>query len=184
MTRGTKISRVSFAQTISWKVSRDFGDQKHHDFWLADQWRILDITTSEMTVMNLCGQEETLNVREMGSVKGEAGVATAPSRSSAPATSEALPPHRVEVYPGMLGKTHEIRYDAECNVVHFKPIDQAKPALIYRWNAMQGEFVEENDPTNTRTPGQLERMAGIVLKEFRDKEWQGKNCGDYPRWVL
>ena len=51
-----------------------YGDQKHHDFWLANQWRIVEITASEMTVMNMCGIEETLNVERDGHRERRAGL--------------------------------------------------------------------------------------------------------------
>ena len=47
----------------------EYGDQKHHDFWLANHWRIVEITTSALTVMNMCGREETLDVEGIGTVK-------------------------------------------------------------------------------------------------------------------
>ena len=158
-----------------------YGDQKHHDYWLANQWRIVEITTSEMTVMNMCGIEETLNIEGTGSVKGQSGSAMGASRIT---TSAPLPPNKVEGSPGMLGKTHEIRYDAGCNVIHFKPHDPAKPPSVYRWDAAQEAFVDVKDPTNIKTPGQLERLAGIVLKEYQNGEWQGTNCGELPPWAL
>jgi hypothetical protein len=38
------------------------GDPRSHDLWLGGRWRILDITTSRVTVMNACGDEEILGI--------------------------------------------------------------------------------------------------------------------------
>ena len=163
------------------KPDCDYGDQKHHDFWLANQWRILEITTSEMTVMNMCGREETLNVEGIGTVKGESASAVVPGRAP---SSTSLPPNIVDHTQGMWGKTHKIHYDDQCNSLHFVPNEPGKEIKVYIWDSAQDSFVNASDPADTRTPGQLERFAGIVLKEYKEGEWQGTNCGDLPRWAL
>ena len=162
------------------KPDCEYGDQKHHDYWLGNQWRIVEITTAQMTVMNLCGIEETLDLGGSGTVKGAQGSVRAPGKDTASQPAELLPENIVENSKGTLGTTHEIRYDDECNRIHLKPTDPAKPTRVYRWNPAIGEYVDEGDPANTKTPGQLERLAGIILKEFQDGQWQGKNCGDLP----
>lgn len=163
------------------KPNCEFGDQKHHDFWLAHHWRILEITTSEMTVMNMCGREETLNVEGIGTVKGESASEVVPGRSP---SSTSLPPHIVDHTQGMWGKTHKIHYDDQCNSIYFVPNGPGMETKVYRWDSTEQSFVNERDPADTKTPGQLERFAGIVLKEHKDGEWQGTNCGDLPRWAL
>ncbi len=163
------------------KPDCEYGDQKRHDFWLANHWRIQEITTSEMTVMNMCGQEETLNVEGVGAVKGEPASAVVPGRST---SSTSLPPHVVDHTQGMWGKTSKIYYDAQCNSIHVVPTETGKETRIYRWDSAQGSFVNEHDPADTKTPGQMERFAGIVLKEYVGGEWQGTHCGDLPRWAL
>ena len=163
------------------KPDCEFGDQKHHDFWLANQWRILEITTSEMTVMNMCGREETLNVEGIGTVKGESASAVVPGRAP---SSTSLLPNIVDHTQGMWGKTHKIHYDDQCNSLHFVPNEPGKETKVYIWDSAQDSFVNASDPADTRTPGQLERFAGIVLKEYKEGEWQGTNCGDLPRWAL
>lgn len=159
----------------------ELGDQKHHGFWLTNQWRIVEITTSQLTVMNMCGQEETLNVEGTGSLKGEPASAVVPDRSP---SSSSLPPNLVDHTQGMWGKSHKIHYDDECNAVHFVPNETGKEPKVYRWDPAQQSYVDEQDPTNTKTPGQLERVAGVVLKEYVDGQWQGTNCGDLPSWAL
>jgi len=163
------------------KPDCEYGDQKRHDFWLANHWRILDITTSEMTVMNMCGREETLNVEGMGMLKGESASAVVPGR---PPTSTSLPPHIVDHTQGMWGKSHKIHYDDQCNSIHVVPHETGKATKVYRWDPAQESFVNEHDPTDTKTPGQMERFTGIVLKEYVGGEWQGANCGDLPSWAL
>ncbi len=163
------------------KPDCDYGDQKNHDFWLANQWRILAITLSEMTVMNMCGREETLNEEGIGTVKGESNSAVFPGRAP---TSTALPPNIVEHSQGMWGKTHKVHYDDQCNSIHFVPDKPGEKTRVYTWDPAQDSFVDADDPTNTKTPGQLEQFAGIVLKEYIDGAWQGKNCGDLPHWAL
>lgn len=158
-----------------------YGDQRHHDFWLANHWRILEITTSEMTVMNMCGLEETLNVEGIGTVKGEPTSAVIPGRSP---SSTSLPPHIVDHTQGMWGKTHKIYYDDRCDVIHFIPNEPGNETKVYRWDSAQQSYVNESDPADTKTPGQLERFAGVVLKEYVTGEWQGTHCGDLPRWAL
>ncbi|HNA26774.1 MAG TPA: hypothetical protein PLI01_08240 [Nitrospira sp.] len=203
MTGRIETSRASSAQTINWKAGPtastgtkifgrfrlrrfgrpdcEYGDQKHHDFWLANHWRIVEITTSALTVMNMCGREETLDVEGIGTVKGEPASATVPARAP---SSASLPPHIVDHTQGMWGKSHKIHYDDQCNGVHFVPNEPGKETKVYRWDAAQQSFVNEHDPTDTKTPGQLEKFAGVVLKEYIDGEWQGTNCGDMPRWAL
>jgi hypothetical protein len=163
------------------KPDCEFGDQKHHDFWLANHWRILEITTSGLTVMNMCGREETLDVEGIGSLKGEPASAVVPGRTP---SSTSLPPNIVDHTQGMWGNTHKIHYDDQCNSLHFVPNAPGKESKVYRWDSALESFVNESDPTDTKTPGQLERFAGIVLKEHKDGEWQGTNCGDLPRWAL
>ena len=163
------------------KPDCEFGDQKHHDFWLANHWRILEITTSGLTVMNMCGREETLDVEGIGSLKGEPASAVVPGRTP---SSTSLPPNIVDHTQGMWGNTHKIHYDDQCNSLHFVPNAPGKESKVYRWDSALESFVNESDPTDTKTPGQLERFAGIVLKEHKDGEWQGRNCGDLPRWAL
>ena len=125
MTGRIETSRASSAQTINWKSRSDceYGDQnfwavpssavqpgptavrgpKHHDFWLANHWRIVEIgTTSALTVMNMCGREETLDVEGIPAlVKGEPASATVPARAP---SSASLPPHIVDHTQGMWGK--------------------------------------------------------------------------------
>ncbi len=161
------------------KPDCEYGDQKHHDFWLANQWRIVDITLSGMTVMNMCGEEERLNVEGIGMAQGAAAPSAAIGRS--PALS--LPPHVVDHTQGMWGKTHTIHYDDQCDAIHFVPNEPGKETTVYRWDAAQQSFVNEGDPADTKTPGQLERFAGVVLKEYIDGAWQGTRCGERPRWV-
>lgn len=161
----------------------EYGDQRQHAFWIGP-WRILDITPTLMTVMNMCGEEETLDLQGQDSVGGEAVPAANPGASAKPEAVNPSPEHIVEESQGRLGKTHEIRYDSGCDVVSFQPHDRAQPARIFKWDPGQELFVDEQDPTNGQTPGQLEQMAGIVLKEYQDGSWQGKNCGDLPSWAL
>lgn len=161
----------------------EYGDQRQHAFWIGP-WRILDITPTLMTVMNMCGEEETLDLQGQGSVRGEAVPAASPAASAKPEAVNPSPEHIVEESQGRLGKTHEIRYDSGCDVVSFQPHDRAQSARIFKWDPGQELFVDEQDPTNGKTPGQLEQMAGIVLKEYQDGSWQGKNCGDLPSWAL
>ena len=163
------------------KPDCEYGDQKHHDFWLANHWRILEITTSEMTVMNMCGQEETLNVEGVGAVKGEPASAVVPGRST---SSTSLPPHLVDHTQGMWGKTTKIYYDAQCNSIHVVPNETGKETKVYRWDSAQESFINEHDPTDTKTPGQMERFTGIVLKEHSGGGWDGTHCGELPRWAL
>jgi len=163
------------------KPDCEFGDQKHHDFWLANDWRILEITTSEMTVMNMCGREETLDVEGIGSLKGEPASAVFPGRTP---SSTSMPPNIVDHTQGMWGKTHKIHYDDRCDAIHFIPNEPGNATKVYRWDSVDKSYVNENDPTDTKTPGQLERFAGIVLKEHVGAEWQGTHCGDLPRWAL
>lgn len=163
------------------KPDCEFGDQNHHDFWLANHWRILQITKSAMTVMNMCGREETLDVEGIGSLKGEPASAVVPGRTP---SSTSLPPHLVDQTQGIWGKTHKIHYDDQCNSLHFVPNEPGKDTKVYRWDSGQGNFVNERDSTDTKTAGQLERIVGIVLKEYKDGEWHGGNCGDLPRWAL
>ena len=161
----------------------DYGDQRRHDFWIGP-WRILDITLTLMTVMNMCGEEETLDLQGQGSVRGEAVPAASPGTNPKPSAVDTQPEHIVEASQGRLGKNHEIRYDSGCDVVSFQPHDRAQPARIFKWDPGQELFVDEQDPRNGKTPGQLEQMAGIVLKEYQDGSWQGSHCGDLPRWAL
>lgn len=163
------------------KPDCDIGDQKHHDFWLANQWRILSITTSEMTVMNQCGREETLTREGFGTVSGEPVSAVVPGRTP---PSTRLPPHLVDHTQGMWGKTSQIHYDDHCNAIHVVPNEAGQETRVYRWDSAQQSYVNANDPTDTKTPGQLERFVGIVLKEYVNGEWQGTNCGDLPSWAL
>ncbi len=161
----------------------DYGDQQHHDFWIGP-WRILDITPTLMTVMNMCGEEETLDLQGFGRVRGEAVTTRSQETSAAPKPADPLPKHIVENSQGLLGKIYNIRYDTQCDAVYFQPTDPAKPSLSYKWDPVQEVYVDNSDPTNTKTPGQLEKLTGIVLKEYQDGGWQGKNCGDLPRWAL
>ncbi len=163
------------------KPDCEYGDQKHHDFWLANHWRILEITTSEMTVMNMCGREETLNVEGIGMLKGEPDSAGVLGR---PPSSTLLPPHIVDHTQGMWGNTNKIHYDDQCDSIHVVPNETGKETKVYRWDPAQESFVNERDPADTKTPGQLERLTGIVLKEYAGGKWQGTNCGDLPRWAL
>ena len=163
------------------KPDCEYGDQKRHDFWLANHWRILEITTSDMTVMNMCGREETLNVEGIGMVKGEPASAVVPGRLP---SSTSLPPHIVDHTQGMWGNTNKIHYDDQCNSIHVVPNEIGKETKVYRWDSAQESFVNEQDPADTKTPGQMERFAGIVLKEYVGGEWQGRHCGDLPRWAL
>ncbi|MDR4472818.1 MAG: DUF4157 domain-containing protein [Nitrospira sp.] len=163
------------------KPDCEYGDQKRHDFWLANHWRILEITTSDMTVMNMCGREETLNVEGIGTVKGEPASAVVPDR---PPSSTSLPPHIVDHTQGMWGASNKIHYDDQCNSIHVVPNETGKETKVYRWDSAQESFVNEHDPADTKTPGQMERFAGIVLKEYVGGEWQGTSCGDLPRWAL
>jgi len=163
------------------KPDCELGDQKHHDFWLANHWRILEITRSGLTVMNMCGREETLTIEGTGTVKGEPASAVVPGRTP---SSTSLPPNSVDHTQGMWGNTHKIHYDDQCNSLQFVPNAPGKETKVYRWDSALESFVNESDPTDTKTPGQLERFAGIVLKEHKDGEWQGTNCGDLPRWAL
>lgn len=163
------------------KPDCEYGDQKHHDFWLANHWRILEITTSEMTVMNMCGREEVLNVEGIGTVKGESASAVVPGR---PRSSTLLPPHIVDHTQGMWGNTNKIHYDDQCNSIHVVPNETGKETKVYRWKPAQESFVNEHDPTDTKTPGQMERLTGIVLKEYSGGGWDGTHCGDLPRWAL
>lgn len=159
----------------------EYGDQKRHDFWLANHWRILEITTSDITVMNMCGREETLNVEGIGMLKGEPTSAVVPGRLP---SSTSLPPHIVDHTQGMWGTTNKIHYDDQCNSIHVVPNETGKETKVYRWDSAQESFVNEHDPADTKTPGQMERFAGIVLKEYVGGEWQGRHCGDLPRWAL
>ncbi len=163
------------------KPDCEYGDQKHHDFWLANHWRVLEITTSEMTVMNMCGQEETLNVEGVGAVKGEPISAVVPGRST---SSTSLPPHIVDHTQGMWGKTNRIHYEDQCDSIHVVPNEAGKETRVYRWDAAQQSYINEHDPTDTKTPGQLEQFTGIVLKEYVGGEWRGTHCGDLPSWAL
>jgi Domain of unknown function (DUF4157) len=167
---------------IEGKPDCEYGDQKSHDFWIGP-WRIVEITPSQMTVMNMCGIEETLDAGGSGTGKGEPGLANVSGKATEPQPAGALPANKVEDSKGTLGKTHETRYDEQCEVVMFKPNDPSKPASLYRWDPAQEAYVNEAEPTNTKTPGQLERMAGIILREYIDGKWQSKNCGDQPAWV-
>lgn len=161
----------------------DYGDQQHHDFWIGP-WRILDITPTLMTVMNMWGEEETLDLQGFGSVRGEAVTTRSQRASAVPKPADPLPEHIVENSQGLLGKVYNIRYDTQCDAVHFLPIAPDKPSISYRWDPVQQEYVDNRDPTNTKTPGQLEQLTGIILKEYQDGGWQGKNCGDLPPWAL
>ena len=116
-----------------------------------------------------------------GTVKGESASAVVPGRAP---SSTSLPPNIVDHTQGMWGKTHKIHYDDQCNSLHFVPNEPGKEIKVYIWDSAQDSFVNASDPADTRTPGQLERFAGIVLKEHKDGEWQGTNCGDLPRWAL
>jgi hypothetical protein len=170
---------------IEGKPDCDYGDQRYHDYWIGDnRWRVVEITLTDMTVMNLCGQEETLTLDGSGRVKGESASALVPKPTQTATPAAALPPNKVTTSQGMLGKTHEVYYDSNCDVVHFKPHDQSKPPSVYRWDQTQEAYVDERDPTNSKTPGQLERLAGIVLKERTGNGWEGTRCGDVPPWAL
>jgi hypothetical protein len=165
---------------IEGKPDCEYGDQKSHDFWVGP-WRIVEITPTQMTVINMCGKEETLDIEGSGTVRGEPASAKLPG--TAPQPAAVLPENKIEDSKGMWGKTHEIRYDDQCDAVVFKPNDPSKPITIYKWDATQEAYVNQADPKISKTPGQLERMAGIILKEYLDSKWQGKNCGDQPAWV-
>ncbi|MCC2641072.1 MAG: hypothetical protein K0S45_1485 [Nitrospira sp.] len=163
--------------SLEGKPTCKHGDQKQYNFWLGnDRWRIVDIDTTRITVMNLCGVEETMEVGGFGKVLRTDEVAVA----EGPAT---LPERTVENPPGSLGPG-SVSYEPECNKVTFTPEEKSKPSRVYIWDPSINEYVDEGDTNKTFTPGRLERIVGITTKVFEGGRWQGERCGEQPPWAL
>ncbi len=100
------------------KPDCEYGDQKHHDYWLGNQWRIVDITTSHMTVMNMCGIEESLGIESTQESGGPRPVEAQPERSVAVSQSN-FGPGTVKIFD-------------ECQRVVFEPDDPSQMRREYR----------------------------------------------------
>ena len=161
------------------KPDCEYGDQKSHDYWLHlgnDQWRIVEIdSTTRVTVMNNCGEEEVLGIQESGAAR------QSPPLPNTDDTMVLKPSD--ENSQGALHTTHEIRWDKNCDRVTLTSIDNSKPSSVYIWDSSIEEFVNEKDKSNTKTPGQLESLAGITTKVREDGKWQSTRCGELPRFT-
>jgi hypothetical protein len=163
--------------SLEGKPACKHGDQKQYNFWLGnDQWRIVEIDTTRITVMNLGGVEETLEVGGFGKVLRTEEVPVAKGRAT-------LSERTVENPPGSLGPGN-VSYEPECNKVTFTPEEKSKPSRVYIWDPSINEYVDEGDTNKTFTPGRLERIVGITTKVFEGGRWQGERCGEQPPWAL
>ncbi len=140
------------------KPDCELGDQKHHDFWSANRWRILGRHVRSDSHEHV-REGGDLTIEGTGSVKGE------PAWPSFPVVRLRRHPCRgaASTIPGIWGDTHKIHYDDQCNSLHFVPNAPGKEDHS-GWDSALESFVNESDPTDTKTPGQLSGFAGIVLK--------------------
>jgi hypothetical protein len=148
--------------------------QEHLDFWLhwgQHEWNILEINdNTRVTVMNACGQEETL-------VKEGAPVVPPPS----PPSGE----HIVEATGGTIG-TGTVTISDGCKKAEFKPSNGDEPTLTYEletWSKHGAPdltvYVQQGQGT-PYPPVDLAKLLGVTLLED-DPQSPGKlhdtNCG-------
>ena len=137
------------------KPDCEYGDQKHHDYWLDNRWRIVEITTSQMTVMNMCGAEETLGIESAGA-------------SGSPA--EALPEKTVEVTESNFGSGAVEIFDS-CRKVVFTPGVPIKPKDTWTIIGIMGEnsYIRNGNNANPYSVAMVENYFGLYLL--------GEKCG-------
>lgn len=131
------------------KPDCEYGDQKHHDYWLDNRWRVVEITTSQMTVMNMCGAEETLEIESAGA-------------SGSPA--EALPEKTVEVTESNFGPGVVKIFDG-CQTVVFEPQDTTKPKDTWTTAVIMCEnsYLRNGDNANPYSVAMVEDYFGLYL---------------------
>ena len=134
------------------KPDCEYGDQKHHDYWLGNQWRIVEITTSQMIVMNMCGVEESLAVDEA-------------VKSAAPQPSEAPPQKTIELSESNFGPGM-VKIYAGCEKVVFQPDDPSKSTVT--WTVVtKGEsdhfYIRDGDESTLYPPPDVENYFGLYL---------------------
>ncbi|MGH6919765.1 MAG: DUF4157 domain-containing protein, partial [Geminicoccaceae bacterium] len=154
-------------------------------YWLDGERRIVEIDRTRVTIINICGDEEVLEIK--GQVLGKDQILDAIGGA---APSEPTPDKVVEDAQGTRGRQCAVWFDANCDVVQFAAKSNAEsPAAdcdaVYKWDTAQEAYVKATDEQTgaqpvTQTPGQLERIAGIRLKTFQEGEWLATHCGDYP----
>ena len=153
--------------------------------WLDAQRRIVEIDRTRVTIINICGDEEVLETK--GAVLGSDRILEAIGGT---ARSEPTPDNVIEDAQGMLGRQCAVWYDDNCDIVKFAAKSNAETAAadcdsVYRWDPAQEAYVEVTDGQTgeqaiTKTPGQLEIIAGIRLKTYQEGKWLGTHCGEYP----
>jgi hypothetical protein len=133
------------------------GDARSHDFWLGGRWRILDITTTGVTVLNACGDEETLGIET-----GFQPPATTPAKM-VPVAESQFGPGTVELYDN-------------CRRVIFRSSDGRgvrEYALVTKTMAGVDDlivYVPTEGEKIDYPPSEVERMLHVQL--------QGDKCGE------
>jgi hypothetical protein len=133
------------------------GDLRSHDFWLGGRWRILDITTTRVTVMNACGDEEILGI-ESGFQPPE----TSPVKM-VPVADSQFGPGTVELYDDcrrVIFRSSEGRGVREYVLVT-KTMPGVDDLIVYV--PAEGEKIDY-------PPSEVERMLRVQL--------QGDKCGE------
>ena len=146
------------------------------DTWLSDQWRVVAIDRFQMTVTNMCGDEERLTVSGRGLNDREIQ-ANVPQPAPAQPTEQTIP---VEPRTSTM-KCAKVSFDLECDKISCIYADASKPARVFLWNPSINEYVDQDDENNTKTPGALALLMGVITKEYQGGQWRGDRCGD-ARW--
>ena len=159
----------------------------HASYWLDGERRVVEVDRTRVKLINLCGDEEVLEMQ--GQVLGRDDIVEAIGGA---APSEPSPDNVIEDAQGTRGRQCAVWYDDNCDIVKFTPKSNAEtPAAdcdaVYRWDPAQEAYVKGSDEQGgaqpvTQTPGQLERIAGIMLKTYQGGKWLSTPCGDYPEW--
>lgn len=136
---------------IEGKPDCEYGDQKSHEFWVGP-WRIVEISPTHMTVINMCGEEETLDAKD------RVGVGASQS-------SELQRQTRIEVGDTNFGPG-TVTISENCRKIVFQPNDRSKPADT--WTAVtKGEsdefYIRNGDETNLYPPPQVEDFFRLYL---------------------
>lgn len=133
---------------------------------------IVAIEPRRMRVMHADGRMEVIAFDTEEALAGDVSAAAQPA--------DAPPEITVDNPPGHCGK---VSYTTDCNRVTCVPADSSEPSKVYTWDDTIEEYTRAGETGSTWTAGQLERVVGIVLKEYEDGAWQGTHCGDQPQWV-
>ena len=133
---------------------------------------IVAIEPRRMRVMHADGRMEVISFDTEEALAGD--VPAAPEPAPAP------PEITVDNPPGHCGK---LSYTTDCNRVTCIPADSSEPSKVYTWDDAIEEYTRAGETGSTWTAGQLERVVGIVLKQYEDGAWQSTHCGDQPQWV-